>query len=252
VNVLDLVRAVCGETGIPQPTSLVGSADLLVIQLVELLNKEGNQLASRSSSGWHSLVQETTFTTVAAQDQGQLVGLRDPADPASGYILRTTDNYRQILNETLWNRSRKIPLFGPRSPRVWQGFKALTFAGPFGEYRIRGNHLLILPTPLAGETIAFEYSSRNWLQSFDGTTLRDRIGADRDIPLLDTEIMQIGLQWRWKRAKGLDYAEEFATYEGRVIDALSRDATKARLSLGGDALADSRIPVAIPRLIGTN
>lgn len=243
MTVLDIVRAVCGEVGIPQPTSMVSSSDLQVIQLMNLLNTEGSELAARSASGWQALVQEKTFTTVATEDQGLLVG---------GTILQTTDNYRHILNETIWNRSKRIPLFGPRAPRVWQGFKALTFAGPFGEYRIRGGHLLILPTPAAGDTLAFEFVTRNWLVSSDGTTYRDRIADDADAPLLDTEVIQAGLRWRWKRAKGLDFAEEFSGYEARVIDALARDGTKARLSLGGDALADSRIPVAIPRLIGTS
>jgi len=243
MSVLDIVRDVCGEVGITQPTSLVGSTDLQVIQLLGLLNTEGRELAARSSLGWQALIQEKVFTTITQQDQGPLVG---------GSILQASDNYRHILNETIWNRSKRIPMFGPRAPRVWQGFVALTFAGPFGEYRIRGGHLLILPVPIANDTVAFEYVTRNWVQSFDGSTFSDKIKADTDIPLLDAEIIQAGLRWRWLRAKRLDYAEEFNTYESRVIDALARDGTKARLSLGGDALADSRIPIAIPRLIGAS
>lgn len=241
MNVLELVRMMCGATGIQQPTSLIGTSDLQTIQLRELLNEEGTELASRSASGWQALIGEKTFTTIADQDQGLLVG---------GSILSAADNYRTILNETLWNRSKRIPVFGPRAPRVWQGFKALTFAGPFGEYRIRGGHLLIMPTPAAGETIAFEFVTRNWLTSSDGSESRAIIEDDEDVPLLDEEVLRAGLRWRWKRNKGLDYSEEFSAYESRVIDALARDGTKARLSLGGDTLADSRVPVAIPRLIG--
>ena len=65
MTVLEIVRSVCGIIGLPQPSSLTGTTDLQVIQLRELLNKEGEELAERSSLGCESLVAEATFSTVA-------------------------------------------------------------------------------------------------------------------------------------------------------------------------------------------
>lgn len=240
MNVLQMVRSVCGAIGLQQPNSLIGSTDLQVIQLRELLNKEGSELGARSSSGWQALVREATFTTVATEIQGSLTT-----------IMGATNAYRHILNETIWNRTRQQPVFGPRGPSAWQGFKAFTFAGPYPEYRIRGASLLFLPVPAAGETCAFEYVSKNWLTSSDGTTQSSIVVHDEDVPALDDEILMAGLHWRWLKAKGLDYAEEFSAYERRVVDALARDGTKARLSLDNRSLADSGIAQAIPRLIGS-
>jgi hypothetical protein len=35
--------------------------------------------------------------------------------------------------------------------------------------------------------------------------------------------MELGVTWRWLRAKGMDYAEELATYEREVEKAAARD-----------------------------
>ena len=239
MNALEIVRAVCGVIGLQQPNSLIGTSDLQVIQLRELLDKEGSSLADRSSSGWQALVREATFTTVAQEDQG-----------AIETIIGASNSYRYIVNDTIWNRTTKEPVYGPRAPRVWQGYKAVTFAGPYAEYRIRDGHILFLPVPSAGDTCAFEYVTRNWLESEDGTTTRSKIADDEDVPLLDSEIMALGLEWRWRKAKGLDVGQEFEEYEARVIDALARDGTKPRKDIAGEEASDD-IPVAIPRLIGS-
>jgi hypothetical protein len=240
VNALEIVRSACGIIGLQRPNSLIGSTDLQVIQLRELLNKTGSELAARSSSGWQSLVREATFTTVATEDQGALTT-----------IIGAVNAYRHIVNETIWNRTTKEPVYGPRAAGVWQGLKALTFAGPYAEYRIRGGRLLFLPVPAAGATCAFEYVTKNWLVSSDATTQQSEVEDDEDEPLLDDEILRDGLIWNWKAAKGLDYSQDFQSWETRVIDALARDGTKARLSLNSGSLTDSGIPQAIPRLIGS-
>lgn len=238
MTVLELVRAVCGVIGIPQPNSLIGTSDRQVIQLRELLNNEGSDLAARHSTGWEVLIREATFTTVADEDQGTITD-----------IIGASNAYRHIVNDTIWNRTTRIPVFGPRGPHMWQGYKAFTFAGPYSEYRIRGGHLLMLPVPVAGNTCAFEYATRNWLTGPDASE-KSTITDDDDVPLLDTDLMQQGLEWRWRKAKGLDYSQDFEDYESRVMDAVARDGTKPKKNLGGNDF-DRTIPEAIPRLIGT-
>jgi hypothetical protein len=46
--------------------------------------------------------------------------------------------------------------------------------------------------------------------------------------------MLAGLEWRWLRKKGLSYAEEFASYEQLVAQAIGRDGTKATLSMDAE------------------
>lgn len=222
MNALEVVREACSVVGIPKPSVAVTSGDRGVLQLVGLLNTEGRQLSARYD--WQALIREVAHTTLAQEDQG-----------AIDTIIGATNAYRRILNETLWNRSRKEPVCGPRSSLDWQMLKTLDLSGPFTEYVIRGGRLLFTPAPAAGESVYFEYLSRNWATSADGTTQKRAVSNDEDVFLLDDEIMVIGLTWRWRQAKGLSYAEDFRTYESLVADAMARDGTKKRLSLAREA-----------------
>lgn len=237
MNVLEIVRAVCGTIGINRPNSVVGSGDVQVIQLGELLNEEGSELASRYD--WQALTREATFVTVATESQGDLET-----------IIGAPNAFRHILNETIWNRTTKEPIYGPRSASVWQGLKALTITGPYPEYRIRGGSLIMIPTPAADDTCAFEYVTKNWLESSDGVSQRSRFTNDEDVSLLDDELMRQGVIWRWKATKGLDYSADFKKYESRAIDVMAKDGTKPRLSLSDRYLPGS-VTEAIPRLIGS-
>ena len=48
---------------------------------------------------------------------------------------------------------------------------------------------------------------------------------------LPENILMMGLSWRWKKAKGFEYAEDFRSYELLVRDALSRDGMKRNLNM---------------------
>ncbi len=57
--------------------------------------------------------------------------------------------------------------------------------------------------------------------------------------------MAQGCIWRWKAAKGLEYAEDFDKYERLVADAMGRDARNPTLNLGGFA-GDYPFGVVVP------
>jgi hypothetical protein len=55
---------------------------------------------------------------------------------------------------------------------------------------------------------------------------------DDDVLLLREDLFKLGLEWRWKKAKGLEYAQEFADYEDFFADAFARDGTKDIINMG--------------------
>lgn len=228
MNALELVREACGILGISKPNTAVGSSDVQVQQLAGLLNNEGRDLSARYA--WEGLIREKTFAAVANEDQGALT-----------MIIGAVNAYRYILNDTLYNRSTLQPICGPKSPLEWQLLKTLNVTGPFPEYRIRGGHLLLTVVPTAGETIAFEYVTKNWCTSQDGSAQRRAVSQDDDEVLLDDELVLAGLEWRWLKAKRLEYTEEFATYERKVLDAMTRDGTKRAVSLAAGSDTERRV-----------
>jgi hypothetical protein len=237
VNALEVIEAAASDIGIPVPGAALASTDQQVRQLVQLLNKEGRALSRRYR--WQALIRECTFVTVAAESQGTLVSL-----------VGSNQAIRDIIVETFYNRSTMQAVLGPVTPQEWQAIKASNATSPHNQFRIRGNSLLFTPTPTAGHTCAFEYVTKEWCTNDAGDEFRDALETDDDEFLLDSELMLLGLIWRWKKAKGFDYGEDFAEYERQVNDAISKDGVKRRLNVSGHAL-DGRGRPTIPRLIGS-
>jgi hypothetical protein len=212
LNCLQLIQRVCKRIGISVPNAAYTSSDLQVQQLVELANEEGQEQASRYQ--WQALQREATFTTVAAELQTSLAAI--------------TTGFGWIVNDTIWNRTLRRPVYGPDSLQDWQQQKAIQIAGPFNRYRIIANNIRFYPVPAAGQTCAFEYITNQWTAA-GGTEYQ----SDTDTSLLDDTTMILGTIWRWKQAKGMTYAEDFAKYERRIAELLQRDAVKPTLSMTG-------------------
>jgi hypothetical protein len=221
-SVLEIVRDFCSRTGLGQPNTATGSTDSQVQQIVGLLNEEGQELADRYD--WESLVREKTFVSAASEGQGKIVG----------HILSEADGFSKILNDTINNRTTQFPVTGPLTPRVWQAYKSSGIVGsPYSQYRIRGGTLMLHPAPPAEQLLAFEWKTENWVSNENEDAFRNRFIADSDFPLLNSRLLLLGLRWRWKKEKGLEYAEDFNSYESAVLDAMTRDKTATTLSLDG-------------------
>jgi len=230
MSLLTMVQKAARRIGILSPSSVVGSSDLQITQLLAIAMEEGEELRDRYS--WTYRQKEATFTTVATASQGAIVTL---AGADFGYV----------INDTIWDRTTDEPIAGPLSPQQWQALQAFPVTGPYYQYRIRGGFLLFDPVPSAGVSCAFEYMSKAYCETSTGTDLTEW-AADTDVGLLDEDTMTAGIIWRWKQIKGLDYAEDFAKYERRVADLMARDGSKATLDMG--AKSGARFPgIIVPQ-----
>lgn len=225
MTLLAIVQDVCGRLSLPQPSAVVGSTDKQVIQLFELANEEGQELAARHP--WQSLTREATFATVNAPGQAGAL----PAD------------FDRFAPNSFFNRSTRRPMTGPVTPKEWQWIQAQpVYSSAYLAFRERTGQFLIAPTPAAGQTIAYEYVSTNWAQSSGGTA-QPAFLADSDTALLSEELIRLGLRWRFLRAKGLDYAEELAGYERRLEQAMARDGGSTALTLSPQPIDPNRINI---------
>ncbi len=216
MTVLSIAQQFCRRTGLPQPSSVLGSSDAQVLQIAALIEEEGNDLAARGA--WEGLTFEAVHTTLALEDQGTIESI--------------APGYRYVANQTIWDRTDRLPIIGPMDGTEWQSLKGLSNTGPRYMYRIRGGKLLSNPAPVAGNTWAFEYVSKYWILGADGVSYRNYFTLDTDTVLLPEELILMGIRWRWLREKGLDYAELFRTYEMQVKDAMGRDGTKPVINMG--------------------
>lgn len=217
---LDIVTNTCLRLGISAPQSAVSTnIDPNVKQMVSLVNEDGQELAAKY--GWQALTKECQFLTSASEFQGNITSL-------------TGADFAWILNETIWDRTQRRPVFGPKSPAEWQQLKAQFVTGPWWQYRIRGNQLLFTPAPPAGDQIDFEWVSKYWVGALGNSngTASSMIN-DTDVSIIDERLITLGVIWRFKQEKRLDYSEDYDKAMLAIADATSRDAAKPKLNLDG-------------------
>lgn len=141
-------------------------------------------------------------------------------------------DFQYFAQRTQWDGSYNWELLGPITAQEKGVLRyGITPAGPRRRFYVRSNKLYLDPAPSTdNEAIAFDYYSNYWCESSGGTA-QARWTADTDVYKLDEQCFILGLKWRWLRAKGLDYTEEFNTYEETKQAALSRDGGNRDLPL---------------------
>lgn len=219
MSLLTIVQDACAEIGFPVPVKVIGNTDQIAIQMLRLLNREGNSL---SRSDWEALKKEHIFTLVSGTQTYSL-----PSD------------FRYIINGTSWCRDNKRQLIQPLTSKEWQFFKGWSTVNSLNlRARIRVGLFEFEQTIGAsddGKTIAFEYMSNSWAQSSAGAAQTEFL-ADTDNSLLDEELLTQGLVWRFRKAKGLQFEGDLIEYTRMVNEAKARDGGSRVMKLGGNSV----------------
>lgn len=209
MTLLTIVQCAADIVGVPRPSAVITSTDQTVRTMLALLNREGQNLAKLRNlwgGGWTVLEREHTFTTTASTAEYAL-----PSD------------FAELIGDTVWDRDDFFEVRGPLSPQEWQAIKSGLSASPALRRRFRiqrtagsgtDRKFFVDPTPAAtGETLVFEYLSNGWVRDTGDTAVQTTFQADDDVGLLDEDLLEMGLIWRFKASKGLGFAAELAEYE---------------------------------------
>lgn len=218
-----IVQDVCREVGLPVPDTVINNTDRTAVQMLGLLNDLGYELMEDYQ--WEALTAEGTFTTVATETQSA--------------IAAATTSFHRMINETMFDRTRNWAILGPLNEQQWQFLKSTTTQSVRNYWRIRGSSILFYPTPGAGNSVYFEYIQETWCESSGGTG-QTSFAADTDVGRIPEAVLKAGLKYRWKAAKGFEYAEDYATFQKRLANAEMRDGAKATISMGGRPEFDPR------------
>lgn len=150
MSLLTIISNASLELGLEAPSNVVNSSDLQVKQLLAQCNREGKEL--RNKFDWPQLSKEHSFTLSAS---------------TASYAL--PDDFERFIFCTHWDRSNHWEILGPLSAQEWQLRKSgIVTNAPRRRFRIKGyaaNQFYLDPTPVAadaGETMVFEYQSKNW------------------------------------------------------------------------------------------
>lgn len=188
-NVLQLALLFCEQRGLPVPTTLIGSVDKNVRQLRSIISDVVLMLAEYR---WPDQRLRKTWTSLAGQDQG-------PLDTIFGA------GYYGLVQDTMWNETRRMRIYGPVPDQVWQALQTLPSAGPEFQSWITGGRLCVSPALPSGETLSVVYITKNVVarpDPFGPVTYSDFVSSDQDYFFFPNNVFLRCLEYKWKKTKG--------------------------------------------------
>lgn len=147
------------------------------------------------------------------------------------------DDFLQMIDQTGWERSENVPLFGPLSAQDWTYLlgRDLVSSTIYASFRLKGGEFSIFPQPPPqGLDVNFEYQSRNWV---DDGTLKDIIEAGSDVVLFDKTLASRYLKVKWLEAKGFDTTKAQDDFNAVFGAITSKDKGAEIISAGRNARA---------------
>lgn len=219
MSLLTLIQSVSRQLGLPQPNVAFSATDDMFEQLVILAQEAGDDLAR--DHDWSELVIYRSFTALPQQAQ--------TGEPPPGY-----DRFAQ--NSGIWQVGLKRPLTGPINPHGWVRLTFDNLGTPSGYWTLVANVLNILPIPTGTETYSYVYVTRNWIRLAAGDQTSDVPAwtSDTNNSLIPERLLKLSTIWRWKQAKGLDYAEDMATFEREKGRYIARDRGPRTVAIADD------------------
>lgn len=208
-----------------------------------------------------SILTGAIVTGVTAGPNGT-VTLNTPANATStaqnfsfgqiAYDLPT--DIQMFITATQWDRNFRWQMLGPISAQEWQTIvSGICPVGPRIRFRVMADStgvdkFWIQPPPGVAQTdvIAYEYISKNICNSSLGVG-QTVWTADSDVYLWPEDTLVLGLIWRFKRAKGLDYGEEWDIWMKAVDRQIARSGGNRSLPMNAHSnglrlLNQSNIP----------
>ena len=187
------------------PSAVFSSTDQVIVEMRDLAQDVAEDIAR--SHDWRDLTRIAEFN-----GDGATVAFPKPAD--YDRMLVTADV--RDKNAWFWDYY-EFPTVSEFMLARSAGFQMLSPGG----WIILDGQFQFTPAPTG--IANFPYISRNFVAAQDGTR-KASFTEDSDTFLLDEGILSLGLIWRYRAQKGLDYSEDMASYELRLSQAQSRDA----------------------------
>lgn len=193
------------------PSEVVGSTSPMARQFLEIAQEEGDAL--RTCHEWSRLDIEWTIT------------LSD--DPHTEPYPEAFDRFKD--KSRFWRSAvTTTPLAGPLGPAEWtlQTNLSSTFPGFWRRFQ-NGVQILGVPTT---ETVSTSYVTKNWIINDGLQPTISEWGADSDTCVFADRLMVLGIRWRWKQSKGLEYGQDFEDYELMRFQMISQDTSIETIS----------------------
>lgn len=189
-----------------KPSTIFSSTEKTMVEITDLVTEVGIDIMK--SHEWSALTKINTIT-----GNGTDTGFPLPADYDRMCIAQGVSDGASWL----WGYSKSPDM------DTWIAIQdGYNLGISPGWWMIFGGQIQFQPVPGASSVARFPYVSKNFAVDEDGTS-KSAFSADSDTFLLDERLLTLGLIWRWRAQKRMDYSEDMAAYEIALSQAQARD-----------------------------
>lgn len=218
-----------------RPTSLFSSTDPFAAELLVAAKQVAESLV-KEEHDWRDLTQLATC-------QGDSTTVVFPlATVAPGYE-------RLIKGAKLHSlRFRNATFRAARDLDEWLFIKDNLLVGSPGNWVLLGGSVQIFPPMPVSDTARFYYISNQYALSAAGVP-QGAFLADTDTFAMDERLLRLGIVWRWRANKRLEYAEDLKDYEIAKSAAMAKDKGNQIVVVGRQRVSRS-VGIAYPAMLG--
>lgn len=215
-----------------KPSTFFSSTATFEMEMTNLLNEVAVDICK--TADWQALTKIHTLngdgTTTAfplPEDYDRMKLGQNMSDSASWFW-----NYTQVPDMDTWIAIQNGFYLGATPPGWWMLF---------------GDQFQFAPPPAAGAVAMFPYIS-SYIVRGANDQLKAAFTKDDDTFRLDERLLTLGLIWKWREMKTLDYATAQADFEKAFSQAATRDKGSRVIRKGSPTFGN--VPIAWPWELG--
>jgi hypothetical protein len=221
-TLLQLVQEVAPSVQLPVPSTVTGALDDATLQVWKIFNE--GQRAMSDEYEFQQLINYNTFQHINGLDSLAVNLNIDGISGANGYV--QPNPFKFLVPDTLWSVSDRRQVAGPLTLQQWNQLKIFNVANAIYSYMIsqQGIHIFPVPSPLSSVTFGYYYGSRCsvTLNGPDAGSYMEYV-TDNAKSVLPDQVVLADFKWRWKREKGLAYAEDKEVADQLCKNEVGRD-----------------------------
>lgn len=214
------------ECSITPPDNWLTTTDTTELQFLTFLRAAVDELLNRHA--WSAVSTDYTFN-----------------GPGSTFAL-PSDFWRVAPEENaLYETSPMRRVVDPMPNRGdWTETVAWNWTGVKRYYRLRNTTIEFIATLPNPCTIKMAYVQNTWAQTAGGSPLTTWTNLT-DISLLPGPLLRMDIIWRWRRHKGIIYADRKAEFETEFARYVGDDAPRRKVDITGPPI-EIRHPMRVP------
>lgn len=139
-------------------------------------------------------------------------------------------DYDATIPRTHWDKSKRWEMLGPEDAQQWEWLlSGYISTGPRIRWRIFQGMFQIWPGTSTNELLGFEYRSKAWAESADGTA-KNSFTADTDTCIYPDRLIVLGTKLKYFEGKGFDTTAMYRNYREELETCIAQNTSAANLS----------------------